>query len=188
MTSALTGMTTDPVIRKSSSRVASTTTTAAIGSRDPSLDLTSASSAAGPPTCMSKAGAVGADPLDQRGRGWALGRAGRDEVDDGRAGGGARPDGGAGDAVRVRDVGHPCCGGRVAGSTSAMTVTGSVPRAGNRSASTSAVARASDDRGRLRASPVSNRALRNGVPSITRTAATAAAKAIGRPCTSRASR
>ena len=90
-------------------------------------------------------------------------------------GGGAGPDGGADDAgAPARRVIHAAAAGSV-GSTSAMTVTGSVPRAGNRSARTSAVARASDERGRVRASPVSNRAPRNGVPSSTRTTATATA-------------
>ena len=188
MTRALTGMTTDPVIRNSSSRVASATTTAAIGSRAPSRDLTSASSAAGPPTCTSKAGrsvrmrstsAVAAGP-------WLVpvGTKSTTVVPAGVPGRTAVP---ATPGVPAMSAIHAVAAGSV-GSTAAMTVTGSVPRAGNRSASTSAVARASDERGRVRASPFSNRAPRNGVPSSTSTTATAPPTATGRRCTRRASR
>ena len=71
-----------------------------------------------------------------------------------------------------------------------MTVTGSVPRAGNRSANVSAVARTSEDRGSVRASPFSKRALRKGSAEQDAAAARygAADLEAARPCTQRASR
>ena len=75
-----------------------------------------------------------------------------------------------------------------AASVPAMTVTGSVPRAGNRSANVSAVARTSEERGSVRASPFSKRALRKGTPSRTRSSPTAPATLRGRCRTQRAKR
>ena len=132
------------------------------------MSLTSDSSAAGPPTWMSKPGSIGCGSVRRRGRRSTLRGAGRDEVDDGEPGWRAGPGRGADHAVgrrrrrratpRRRDRRHR---------PPAMTVTGSVPRAGKRSDSASAVARTSEERGSVRASPFSKRALRKGTPSRT---------------------
>ena len=77
---------------------------------------------------------VVADPLDQRRRPGALGGPGGDEVDDGEAGRRARAGRCADDAVGCDTSAYQAWNVGSVASTSAMTVTGSVPRAGNRSA------------------------------------------------------
>ena len=91
--------------------------------------------------------------------------AGRD-VDDGDAGGRVGTDRGADDAGHASATwSSQATNSALSASVSAMTVTGSVPRAGNRSARVRATSRTSDDRGRVRASPISKLAPRNGTPS-----------------------
>ncbi len=169
ISTALSGTTTEPVIMNSNTSVASTTTPPASGSRAPSLSLTSRSSAAGPADLGVEARGFGADPVDERGCLRTLRSARRNEVDDGepgrRTGPGRRTD----DAVGRDDTSaSQATNAGSSASVPATTVTGSVPRAGNRSARTRAVARTSDERGSVRASPFSKRALRNGIPSRTR--------------------
>ena len=96
-----------------------------------------------------EAGDLGADPLDERGRLRALRGAGRDEVDDGDARA-ACPDGSTHRRRRRADDTSASQAAKAGSSASApaTTVTGSVPRAGNRSDRASAVARTSDERGK----------------------------------------
>ena len=170
MTTALIGTITEPVMRNSSTRVAVTTRSAAYGRRSLSRAFTSMSSAAIPPTSVSKVGWRVAQLSDELGCFGALRGADRGDVDDGDARRGVGSDG----RPRRRRAWprRPRARRRTrrsSASVSAMTVTGSVPRAGNRSARVRATSRTSEERGRVRASPISKRALRNGTPSRTRT-------------------
>ena len=99
---ALIGTMIEPVMRNSSTSVAATTRSAANGRRSLSRALTSMSSAAMPPTSVSKAGGVPRSCGDERGCFAALGRAGGRDVDDGDARGRVGPDRGADDAGHVR--------------------------------------------------------------------------------------
>ncbi len=165
MTTALIGTMTEPVMRNSSTSVAATTMRAANGRRSLSLALMSMSSAAMPPTSVSKAGWL------SRSCATSADASGPWEVPAGVRSTTVRPGGVSGrtDVPTTPGVVASCCvpGGErgAVGSASAMTVTGSVPRAGNRSARVRATSRTSDERGRVRASPISKRALRNGMPS-----------------------
>ena len=67
MTTALIGTMIEPVMRNSSTRVAATTMSAANGRRSLSRALMSMSSAAMPPTSVSKVGCVAAQLGDERG-------------------------------------------------------------------------------------------------------------------------
>ena len=107
-------MTTEPVIRNSSSRVASADDDGGDRQPGPEPGLDVGELGGGTADLHVERGAVGADPVDQRGRGGPLAGAGRDEVDDGQCRRGCR----AGSTVpatpaRAGDVGHPRRGGRV---------------------------------------------------------------------------
>ena len=77
----------DPVMRNSSTSVAATTMSAASGRRSLSRALMSMSSAAMPPTSVSKAGCVPRSCGDELGCFGALRGPGGRDVDDGEAGG-----------------------------------------------------------------------------------------------------
>ena len=189
MTTALIGTMIEPVMRNSSTSVATTTMSAASGRRSLSLALTSMSSAAMPPTSVSKAGCGAAE----------LGRRAADasrpcEVPAGVTSTTVRPAGVSGriDVPTTPGMAETsssqATNAGLSASVSAITVTGSVPRAGNRSARVSATSRTSDERGSVRASPISKRAPRNGTPSRTSTTTAAAPTATAWPCTQRVSR
>ena len=188
MTTALIGTMIEPVMRNSSTSVAATTRRAANGRRSLSLALMSMSSAAMPPTSVSKVGCVP--------RSWATSSdaSGPCEVPAGVTSTTVRPGGVSGRMEVpttpgvVESCSNQAANSALSASVSAMTVTGSVPRAGNRSARVRATSRTSDERGRVRASPISKRAPRNGTPSRISTTTAAAPTARAWPCTHRVRR
>ena len=174
MTTALIGTMIEPVIRNSSTSVATITMRAAHGRRSLSRVLMSISSAAMPPTSVSKLGCA------PRSCATSSDASAPCEVPVGVTSTTVRPGGLSGRMAvpatpgMVESCSYQARNSALSASVSAITVTGSVPRAGNRSARVSATSRTSEERGRVRASPISKRALRNGTPSRTRNAMAAA--------------
>ena len=171
ITIALTGTTTEPVIRNSSTNVATTTMPTANGSRDVIESRRSTISAGSPPTCTGKPGsrsrtssttAWAVRPLvspsawiSTRVDAW---RRDTSLVDDGLDH--------AGRARRSRSS-HTATRGS-SGATSASACTGSAVTAGKRASIASATWRVSDDSGSALTPVSSNRACRNGAASRTR--------------------